>query len=1088
MILMGLLFGACQVDVEEIGPKYRNFQLRVDIEEIGNGSKLPTRATVPAVAGETNVNSLYLLFFGYSEDGSGKFVQSYQIAAPPAPGTNVKIEMGTGLGSQLSYSEDYSILAFANLSESQISTLLGGLSAAKTESDVIREQLISTAAGSPIQQSSIPMSGQVSKKKDQDLIALRLTRMVSRFDVQNTLKTYYDLVSVSVFGAADKTAVWGNAVTSGITHTARYMGVSGAPLEEVVGGLYAFENFEGDPLTNRSNTTGLVIGLKAKTGAPVGAPGATMYYRVDVCPEDGAQNLKRNHVYKVSIRGVVGAGEANETDAWNNTENELDVTINNWNLDDEGMILTDGQSTMAVPVKLIKFGPEAETREYSIFTLGQGTLELSKTNLPAGLSVVLEGNVMKVSATALPGEEERSGTFELAYGGLRGTVEVIQSPKDDKFLTLSKSTLPLFTSRDVTSGSPITVSASHNWTAKIYNTTPDASNPGFSFSSTGVVTELADVASGETFTIHTTGTNPQDDIRRSFVLVSLKDYPEYRQVIVLQQNTKTSIRISPTATEVGKVRFSPLGTPYTGGSPGDSYEFSVEPGYENGAMIPWGAKLIGEDAQYFNLSVIQSGSVQRFTISAKGTETEASLRHMNLAGRDLDKVSLIAYVGAVDDPSDPDSRVEIPVMHDQLTFNLVRVSSLDRVPVKGAKVGGVYTDYVEYKVEIPASLKWTAEIVAQTHPDNASNTLPYRRHEGYLIDGNGQKVAGTTLSGQSSSVTLRVGFDKIYYPMIHWSNDESSVDCNIPGVQVKISVDGVGIEAESVVVVQQPLEPMDLNIADMQSSSHGYGSLNGTTNHFSSYTDAMVNAASFGPSGVVRTKAPVTRAGLHVINPTTYSDYTNYPINPLRNYVQAGANNYNYHNGAFIAIENWRKATEGMVFFTMDSGTSGLLSNSNSSLKKLKYQEGATNNAASCHLTNTHVDRRVMKYLMNGPFVTIPQANMFDFNFYVDGVRHTVNRSSLVDNNPHAVIIMHEENYANNVLFSIDPKERVIFLGECQALGEGTWTNARKIGFRRNLIALTLNAAMYGTHFLDLLCEDAEKPLYLPYGTTPIAQ
>ncbi len=563
IIATGMLTTGCLKGVEGIDSGKESFRLKVSVEEIGSNLPAFSRATVPAVEGEEEMDRLILLFFHYSTSKTGQFVKSYEIDSPNS-GDWIELEVGYGKGEGLNHTESYSILACANVSDYHptLSSFEG-----LTEEEVERQMILTMDGAIPAHR--LPMGGRTAKMANQETIDLRLTRAIVRFDVINTLTELYDLTSVTIYGARLQSHLWQNdevenAANSGVFYGTGSSGSDAVVAEgRVTGGLYAFENFEGDPTGHPESTTSLVIGLTPKTTAPapevVGTPGTNYFYRVDIRPEESAQNLLRNNVYVVSLRGVPASGKLTADEAAADPGG-LDVTINNWNMDDEGMVLTDGHRTMAVPSKFIRFGPEAEARSYDIFTAGPGTLLITRTDLPAGVSAELEGNALTITAEALPANGvERTGTLELGYGGLRGTVSVVQSPGDDRFIELDKITLVPWDSSatgDSPDGNLITVSSSGAWTAMIYNSSSDEQNPGFAFNDvTGGAApdlEIEEGLPGETIRIYSTGPNTTHDFRHGFMVVNLigDDSKEYSRVIALTQNARGVIRISPSYMEL----------------------------------------------------------------------------------------------------------------------------------------------------------------------------------------------------------------------------------------------------------------------------------------------------------------------------------------------------------------------------------------------------------------------------------------------------------------------------------------------------------------------------------------------------------
>lgn len=1099
MLLAGWAFASCQYEsVEQAEPAQKTVRLQVTVDGIGTGLQVETRATVDAVAGEENVNDLYLLFFSHSAGRTGTFVKAYHVGAvaPAQLGSPFDLQIGTGEGTGLSHSENYSILAFANLDNyTGVSAFLGGLTDQSTEGEVMKKLIDLPGV---VSVSGLPMSGRTTKMASQELVQLNLTRAVVRLDVQNTLKDFYELTSVAIYSAAEKSYLWTDDLIAGQSHTGRFYGVgdsgSAAAIDangNVTGGLYVFENFEGDPSANPATTTALVVGLSPKTASgTIGTVGTTTYYRIPIRPEESAQSIKRNNVYKVSIRGVLAVGKGSENAA---VDGSLEVTINNWNLDDEGMVVTDGQSTMAVPSKYIRFGPETETRTYTIFTFGEGTLSITRSDLPNGLTAQLSGNTLTVTATALPaGADERSGTFELGFGGLRGTVQVIQSPDDDKYLKLNRSTLPIYDAvggagvNGISDGGKVEVSASHPWTARIYNTSTHATNPGFSFAD-GSVKESwdSDTDGNVPLDVFITGSNPDNDVRRGFIVFSLKGFSEYRQVLVLSQDSKAQIRIAPNYTALP---FDKEGMPTSTlvAVTDDYYEIAVSPGASSGgATREWTAELTGADAARFEVTKID-GDNPRVFLTAKGTH--AGYPGLNL-GPAL-SASLKISLAGISTPVAGEHYFELPITQAPWTFTVKRTGPLTRVPVTGTKVGDSYTAYVEYEVDIPSALQWDAEITDYSH---GSSTKAWKIHKGYFVSESGQKEAGETLTGQSSTQKIRVGFDKIYYPLVHWDDDE-----NIPQVTVKVNISGftdAQIAPVQVYPEQEPLVAKEMNIRDL--NSYSYGALTGSASHYLDYYYAyLTNTTMFGTSGTVRTATnpdiTSTPRGISNVPSSVSSDY---------GYVHVGGRPNVYDTGDYYTqprhtvANDWWSENDGVIVYAADPRSDLIFHGSTASnkfetvLSQLGYEYELPRDGSGfvCKINpDTDVQgTRVMQYLLQyGPFRKIVGGTATQISTAVLFDRDNANTSVKLSSIPSGAVPVILNQYDQPFLV-VDPKNRLVYWGESNMFHDSNSANpfsdapveatgatsSDKSKFLANLIAFIINTAQYGSHFTDLFDE-----------------
>jgi hypothetical protein len=297
---------------------------------------------------------------------------------------------------------------------------------------------------------------------------------VVRFDVRNDVTADYQLASVSIWNAYPSTSVWGGGdidFSNAVSRIRFFYGRYDVAGNSAVG-LYAFENRVVAPVENDRFTTALIIGLKDLSTNTVS------YYRVNISPNDSPQTLKRNNVYRLTIRNVGAAGYASEEDAYTRVDiaNELDYVINTWGLEDDGLIVQDGNSMLSIPSQTVRIGREGGVFTYSIFTFNNSGLDLPLTISrqiyePANnqISSSLSGNVLTVTASPLGADAERNGKVTLSYGGLEATMTIIQSPADETFLRLHMpgGRTPRFAPFAGLSSGLIRVEASGEWTAKL---------------------------------------------------------------------------------------------------------------------------------------------------------------------------------------------------------------------------------------------------------------------------------------------------------------------------------------------------------------------------------------------------------------------------------------------------------------------------------------------------------------------------------------------------------------------------------------------------------------------------------------------
>ncbi|MCC8143728.1 MAG: hypothetical protein LUD02_08340 [Tannerellaceae bacterium] len=200
------------------------------------------------------------------------------------------------------------------------------------------------------------------------MVEADLIRIVSRFDVSNVADGY-ELYSASIWNAYPVANIWdGNFVEFTEDRTERYYGVN-ANNNEIVGSLYAFENFVSNPSQKDKVTTCLIIGLTNK------ATGKIEYFRANINGAgDIGHQLNRNHAYRMVIKSVNSTGDENERGAYENGELLLDINFNDWILDEGGIIQIEGDNVLAIPTSEIKLFGQGDVREYYVYTIGQVNL------------------------------------------------------------------------------------------------------------------------------------------------------------------------------------------------------------------------------------------------------------------------------------------------------------------------------------------------------------------------------------------------------------------------------------------------------------------------------------------------------------------------------------------------------------------------------------------------------------------------------------------------------------------------------------------------------------------------------------------
>lgn len=1032
------------------------FSLAYSIQ--GQSSETATRAGIAPEDGEENVNDIVLLFFAKTADGSGEF-QDYIVIAPVE---GEKLRMNDPIkisyqGKSLDASTSYNILAVANISGTNY--IDGELEdwAASWSRDTeyqAKEKAIVYAKGATnndsnaIQSDAIIMSGSTSVCADQSSVNIVFTRDVARFDVTTnlTVKKNYDLVSVSIWNAYPKASLFNDGYLNygdDEWRIKRFYGVDNSDntfedensgetlLGDIVGGLYAFINRVGGPQPNDTYTTCLIIGLHKRDEAD----GQVTYYRVNMHPEGSGQSIKRNNVYKLTIRNVLGPGKGTEGEAYSGVSSELEYTINYWDLDDNGLIVQDQNSMMSLPVKTVRFGQEGGENEYHIYSFTTLTtkpvLTMTKQeyNVSGRINAHLEGNTLFVTADPMDdGEEDRTGMITLRYAGLTATLTVLQSASVDKYLTVTRPPegIPVFPSLSGASSGNISVTASGPWTATIYL-------DGFSFlASNPSKTTLKQIeATDNKFKIWTSTPNTTDKARQGVLVVSLDDDPEhYSSAIVFSQKAPGGITTWP---ETG-LFFTGVGDPESTGNVVNVFPSvfndrgeSANPRYE---LYDWKFELLD-----FTTKTAYQGN--RFQINpTKELETN------NPVGMGVNKITVTTN-GANNSSTPAKAILRISLVDHESKYSDIVLTQralmlrLDPGIVPDIPVTGGETQLIT--VEGAADMKWKATTAVHSGSGTGKTVM---NHAPVFYDQHGN------ILDMSQPHTMDTKF-KVYWPKIYWPNRE------IKNIYVSITVEllnadnsSTNVKANTLVVNQESLNSKGFYAWDVRT---GWGSLRDNS-HFGKY----INDIKLHPGYELSTA--------YVKNGNKKTTYIHLGTKDLRA-------DYNW-----TEIESFRQNQNGITIISADEkerGAQTALNDISGPFKPNGYVlyapgSGSTGDPrVNKSVSNTRVYQFLMKY---GGGVKTPEwatreEYKDDIVFKLDGTH-----SEATQIPPSAVPIIINVR-TNAAIMTIDPANKLVMIGECQMFDEpkNDTSNGNGYGFMRNFLYYVENAAKYGDHFTDML-------------------
>jgi len=1079
-----ILFASCNMnDKWNDDEKIPANSLRITFNVAGIETEIATRSTVPPADGEDRFSSLYLLFFQPDASQNGEFVDYVRVDGGALANTSVDIAISPQ--SRLNITDAYNILALTNI---DAHSYLQGVSVAnwlaswhdKTEAQVITEaeafvsgsQNPANDATNRIRPNMLLMSGQTEKAKDQFHIKINLMRKVVRFDVHNTKRNEYDLVSVAIWNAYRHSSIWGGKdmdFANNVPRIRRYYGVtnpinSDGFYDNITGGLYAFENSVAAPKQNDQLTTCLIIGLIDRNDLERNV----RYYRANISPDHEAQTLKANNVYRLTIRNVNGEGYDSELDAYGSDDQErhLDYVINNWDMGDHSIIMLDGNSILAVPVKTIKIKPEGDILTFPIFTFNNAganiPLQIISTTfnpLTGAIRARLNGNDLIVEADPMEdGETERTGSITLGYGGLTATVDVTQSIYEEMYLNvhLPAAGVPRLPAFANFKSIWIPVEASGDWTATIYEA-------GFSFAEGALLSTIdseSPSVDNSGFYIYTQSNNTASAIREGFVVVTLNAAPQrFASFFRIVQNSGANLAILP---NLSSYSFSPVA--------GANITFTVSPGvYDDGGTTTineWEAILMPRGAYPDDVGRFDVVESYHATNPAQNTVTVSTL-YDNTSGRVYEAILRIRLI---DVPS-----MYVDVILTQAPLGLTLTFGGSAVPVTGGNSSNI-------TVNSAPTLQWSAEIVTESGVATDGRSLMIHEAELRLASTNAPVV-----SGQKYNMTERfyVYFPKVYYPNREIPNITAKVTVTVEGQTATVDVRQNSLISKGVITTGFGNGPgvlmltgvsYNTNVAARFRAITGYQYLpppTGTGATIGSYTTAVAVDPSTTFLHITNAGAPATNNAVTRIH--------NFKHNPAFDGIVWLASEYNGTNylnfsnnliGGYGYVVARRPAGE--YFVTYDRG-------------RIPTTMPATTETRIYEFLMRHCWTQLIHDTDNTNIIVTPNhISAGQTGFVGDATR------TYVTTVPNGAVVMIGEGTNGNSRPSliIDPANKLIFHGESQHFDTGTFdpnTNVAGTGemgghrgaFIHNLMYYVANAARYGSHFTDLLREDLATELGL---------
>ncbi|MCL2501639.1 MAG: hypothetical protein FWE99_00730 [Bacteroidales bacterium] len=1065
--IVAVFLGSCIKDnfpaeTEEVFPA-NTLRLYIDAQGLGS-EPAATRALVLVEPGEDEISSLYLLFFEPDALRNGLFVDYVKINGPLTMGTQLDIDLH---GTQINVTGHYHILAIANIDGTAGNRYLNDMDANpwmfqwvnKTESEVMSQARAWAKGGFLVAPNGLLMNSRVEKMEHQFHLNILLHRNQARFDVVNDLKQEYDLVSVEIRNAYPSSSIWNMGEMNYSSAFARipvyytYDNTSntgpngldgfGPTRKDIYGHLYAFENQVPSPVQNDRHTTCLIIGLRKRTS---GLSAPVFYYRANIHPDEGAQMLRRNNVYRLTIRGITDSGATDPQGAYENPENEdFGYVINYWDMDDQGMIVQDGSSVLSIPTKTVRIGGDGGTFSYSIFTFSNSTgavspLSITQSYQPsgAGMAATLDGNILIINAQPLGVLRERRGTITLRFAGLEASMNVIQADDAGNFLVvhMPNGINPRFAPYGNLESGPIRVEASGNWTAKIFMEGID----GFTFIEPGnvipVISNLTissatdgHAITNNRFRVYTNSANTQKTTREAFIVVSLDSDPEhYAKVFRLTQEAAGGVSTIPNQTAV---TFNGMGTGLALVPNNATDFFIVRSGeYDSDGM---GTMLISP----WSYQILQSGGYddrERFEVFDVHTEANPAnsdgnnfkLRVnnglMNTSGRPYIATLRIYLDG------NPTKFVDITLIQQPKDIDFLP-NMIPFVP----KTGG-QTDII--KIDADPSLTWTAEIIvgSSTAPDGRSLV----QHSAKLLDKNNLPLGSAP---RPMTEGFRVAFDKIYYP-----NRDIEIYAD-----VKVTVAGM---TKTIRINQTPLTSNGA-VGYGMTGSPAYGGLGNT------YIQGWEGIS--GTWGLAQIPG-YTRSGVGNMNVNSIAANVTY-LHVAPHIAGSAGNNYNWS-----VVNNFTDNRDAwMVMITPDNNAIGPMNNSYSPLKRNGAGYNNLEHTGNAYARLLPTNTKVFEFLTARGNTPLDPASVADFD-------SDATSSVLPGPWPStAVVLMTRNNNTNHAMLVMDIKRKFLWIGESQIFWRASeLTNNRGV-FLDNLMYFIGNAMKYGSHFTDLLLESSDS-------------
>ncbi len=1156
---VALLLASCAREIpvpEQYQPNGETMRMRLEVQEMSGGNhKARTRAIAPEES-EDRVQTLYLLFFEPSSNGTGKFLNYLPVNVDdftPASedgmmgmAVDVDIELGrarTGLvdaeealttWGTLDASDAYNILGIANLKDKQYITgsvdeWMGEFRLKNmSEREVITGSRVTLP--SSITADAILMHGRMEKPAGEGQLHMVLGRDLARFDVINEARENFDLVSVSIWNGYSASSIWERGIldySNNIERVRRHYQVNNDgnlvlldpndptsvdPKElmaDVRGGLYAFENQVSSPVQDDKVTTALIVGMRERADGPDFDDDGQLdvyYYRVNIINDTGVQDLRRNNAYALNIKSVREIGWATEEDAYLGQINGLTYTVNEWNLDTNGLVVENEHSMLSIPTKKVTIGAGNGVDDEIVVELSVGTFTTlatpprlrvqSQTYRPASIGsdgfaefggspiyADFDNNTLVIRAKGLDTHEtERSGQIVISYDGLEASLTVVQSGFHDKYLnlTLPDGGIQRFPAYSGISSGLISVEATAPWVARLVMS-------GFSFNSSTSLPEVktlystdASVVTDENnsainkFRVYTNSFNETQSVRDALVIVTLLDKdedelsPTYGEYVIENEDYTALVRLSQANVEKIHLAYSQAEAadpdPETNhwqtsmivnfdgaGNPIGQNKFWVVSGRDtNNNIRGWSTgknlELSGnsDDRAYFQVSDKSTSPTE-----PADNWVEVAAVGQNASGRIREAIVRVQV--------DQGTYADIRVVQQSLSMSLLPALLTETVSPYGGN-----SEWISVELEgVSGDTKYVLDDIRHTI-SRSKNGRTLQGHEMPVyevreIDNDATIRAYVPGEELPLNYQFRVKFAQIYYPN--------------RGITLgSVGTARIGEMSQSISAIQKPLVSRGIATA-------GYGqydvagAISTGGDYMGWYRDNIRSVPGF--SQVINNTAWDASPIAQVSSSSTPITYVH-----LNTWDMGGHTDWSIANMSAVRDGMlWMKDNTGggVTMVVVDQNNATLISRMNTYVyNPMDYAapSGAGGNGYGTLGNKGQTDTKIWRFFVSRPYYGDPYTSIT--NTTGDGVNSTLSQM------PESAVTILQNANTGNPLLTVDPVNQFVFLGEAQALENGDMNSPAS----NNTLGWALRiwvakAAQYGSSFTDMFIEDG-KPNAVP--------